>query len=107
MATSDLRGEMPQPTAPGMESRADRIVVPDHELVRCIGQGSYGAVWLARSVLGALRAVKIVFRSRFRDARPYEREFSGILRVEPLSRAHEGLVDILHVGRHEPEGYFY
>lgn len=81
--------------------------VPDHDLLRCIGRGSYGEVWLARSVLGMLRAVKVVYRDRFRDARPYEREFTGILRVEPLSRASEGLVDILHVGRHEPEGYFY
>jgi serine/threonine protein kinase len=53
------------------------------------------------------RAVKVVYRDRFNDARPYEREFTGILRIEPLSRASEGLVDILHVGRHEPEGYFY
>jgi len=83
------------------------MVVPDHELVRSIGRGSYGEVWLARSVLGALRAVKVVFRRNFSDGHPYEREFSGILRVEPLSRAHEGLVDILHVGRHEPAGYFY
>ncbi len=81
--------------------------IPDHELLRAIGQGSYGEVWLARSVLGALRAVKVVYRERFRDARPYEREFNGILRVEPLSRASDGLVDILHVGRHEPAGYFY
>jgi serine/threonine protein kinase len=86
---------------------AARPVISDHELVRCIGRGSCGEVWLARCVLGALRAVKIVHRSRFRDARPYEREFCGILRVEPLSRVYEGLVDILHVGRHEPEGYFY
>lgn len=84
-----------------------RPAVPDHELLKCIGRGSYGEVWLARSVLGMLRAVKVVYRDRFRDARPYEREFTGILRVEPLSRASDGLVDILHVGRHEPEGYFY
>jgi serine/threonine protein kinase len=107
MATSDLQRAAAQYTAAATEFRADRALVPDHELIRSIGKGSYGEVWLARSVLGALRAVKIVFRSRFADARPYEREFSGILRVEPLSRAHEGLVDILHVGRHEPEGYFY
>ena len=81
--------------------------MPDHELIRLIGHGSYGEVWLARNVLGMLRAVKVVFRGTFTDARPYEREFSGILLVEPLSRSHEGLVDILHVGRHEPEGYFY
>jgi serine/threonine protein kinase len=87
--------------------RATPPVISDHELVRRIGRGSYGEVWLASCVVGALRAVKIVYRSRFRDARPYEREFCGILRVEPLSRLYEGLVDILHVGRHEPEGYFY
>jgi serine/threonine protein kinase len=82
-------------------------LVPDHQLLRCIGCGSYGEVWLARSVLGVWRAVKIVHRNRFRDGRPYEREFQGILNIEPLSRSHEGLLDILHVGRHEPEGYFY
>jgi serine/threonine protein kinase len=28
-------------------------VIPDHELLRRIGRGSYGEVWLARSVVGA------------------------------------------------------
>jgi WD40 repeat protein/serine/threonine protein kinase len=81
--------------------------VPDHELVRKIGQGSYGEVWLARNALGTWRAVKIVFRDSFNDARPYEREFAGIRRFEPLSRANEGLVDVLQVGRNEQEGWFY
>jgi len=87
--------------------REHRPEVPDHVLLRPIGRGSYGEVWLAHSVLGVGRAVKVIYRDHFQDALPYEREFMGILRVEPLSRAHEGLVDILHVGRHEPEGYFY
>ena len=26
--------------------------IPDHELLRCIGRGSYGEVWLERNVLG-------------------------------------------------------
>lgn len=81
--------------------------VPDHELVRRIGQGSYGEVWLARNALGTWRAVKIVYRDNFKDARPYEREFAGIRRFEPLSRANEGFVDILQVGRDEAEGWFY
>ncbi len=81
--------------------------VPDHELVRRIGQGSYGEVWLARNAIGTFRAVKFVFRHRFKEERPYEREFSGIQTYEPISRSNEGLVDVLQIGRNEAEGYFY
>src|SRR5207249_2097417 len=38
---------------------------------------------------------------------PFEREFTGIQKFEPISRTHAGLVSILHVGRNEPVGYFY
>jgi serine/threonine protein kinase len=81
--------------------------VPDHELLRCIGRGSYGEVWLARNVLGELRAVKIIHRDRFEHDRPYEREFEGIRKFEPISRLHDSQVDILHVGRNDEAGYFY
>ena len=81
--------------------------VPDHELLKKIGQGSYGEVWLARNVVGTYRAVKVVYRETFRDPRPFEREFLGIRKFEPLSRTHPGLVNILHIGRNEPAGYFY
>jgi WD40 repeat protein len=81
--------------------------IPDHTLVQLIGRGSYGEVWLARNVIGTLRAVKIVYRQAFDHDRPYEREFMGIQRFEPLSRTHEGLVDILQVGRNDLGGYFY
>lgn len=81
--------------------------VPDHELVKRIGRGSYGEVWLARNVVGTRRAVKVVYRSGFDEARPFEREFIGIQRFEPISRSDEGLVDILQVGRNDAEGYFY
>src|ERR1051325_4528777 len=81
--------------------------IPDHELLRCIGRGGYGEVWLARSVTGAYRAIKIVRRATFTEERPYEREFNGIKRFEPISRAHETQVDILHVGRNDAEGCFY
>ncbi len=80
--------------------------VPDHDLLRLIGRGSYGEVWLARSLLGAWRAVKFVRRDTFGSERPFEREFSGIQRYEPVSRSADGLVPILHVGRNA-EGFFY
>jgi len=82
-------------------------VVPDHELIRRIGGGSYGDVWLARTMVGTWRAVKVVFRDRFTDARPYEREFNGIQKFEPLSRGNEAFIDILQIGRNDAEGYFY
>ena len=75
--------------------------------MRCIGQGSYGEVWLARNAVGTWRAVKVVYRQNFKDARPYEREFAGIQSYEPISRSNEGLIDVLQIGRNDPEGYFY
>src|SRR3989441_1645220 len=81
--------------------------IPDHELLRCVGQGSYGEVWLARNVLGDYRAVKVVYRRNFEHERPYEREFEGIQKFEPISPLHESQVDILHVGRNDAAGYFY
>jgi WD40 repeat protein len=73
--------------------------VADHELLRRIGRGSYGEVWLARNIMGTYRAVKVVYRTGFEADRPFEREFAGIRRFEPISRLHESQVDILHVGR--------
>ena len=73
-------------------------LIPDHEMLRLIGKGSYGEVWLAQGVTGALRAVKVVWREDFEDERGFEREFEGILKYEPISRDHPGLVKILHVG---------
>ena len=81
--------------------------IPDHELVCLIGKGSYGEVWLARNIVGTFRAVKVIYRRAFDHDRPYEREFDGIKRFEPLSRSHEGLVDILQLGRNDEPEYFY
>jgi WD40 repeat protein len=80
--------------------------VPDHELLRRIGRGAYGEVWLARCAIGAYRAVKIVHRASFDHDRPFEREFEGILKFEPVSRTHDSQVDILHVGRSEDCFYY-
>src|SRR5436190_745266 len=82
-------------------------IIPDHTLLRPIGRGAYGEVWLARNIMGTPRAVKIVWRSQFESERPYEREFAGVQRYEPVSRTTGGLVHLLHVGRDDAAGYFY
>ncbi len=81
--------------------------VPDHELLGVIGQGAYGEVWLARNAVGTPRAVKVVQRRTFERDEHFEREFKGLQQFEPVSRTHEGLMDILHLGRHDEAGYFY
>lgn len=81
-------------------------VVPDYELERLIGHGSYGDVWLARNALGTRRALKVVYRDSFDSERPYLREFKGIRQFEPVS-SHETQVSIFHVGKNDEAGYFY
>jgi serine/threonine protein kinase len=85
---TEVSNAQPVPDAPG---------VPDFELLRCIGRGSYGEVWLARNILGTYRAVKIVERKAFRDEEAFEREFSGLQRFEPVSREHDGFVAAISI----------
>src|SRR5687767_7013660 len=96
-----------EPDSPSSLHRPNPPHIPDHELLRQIGRGSYGEVWLARTLTATFRAVKIVSKLNFADARPFEREFEGILKYEPISRTHPGLVSILHVGQGADGIYFY
>lgn len=88
-----------------VESSPPRI--PDLALIRRIGRGAYGEVWLARNVIAEYQAVKIVFRRAFENERPYEREFFGMQKFTPISRSHAGLLQVRHIGRNEASGFFY
>jgi serine/threonine protein kinase len=74
---------------------------------QAVGRGAYGEVWLARSVTGVHRAVKIVRRASFNEDRPFDREFAGIQRFEPVSLGQDSQVSLLHVGRNDAAGFFY
>ena len=78
-----------------------------HRVLRQIGQGSYGGVWLAQNVVtGTYRALKVVWREAFKEAKPYEREYQAIKAFEPLSRSHPGFVHILQIGS-LPDAFYY
>ena len=81
--------------------------IPEHELIRPMGSGSSGTVWLAKNALGTFRAVKIIQAGSSRHYNSFQSELNGVLKFEPVSRLHDGLVDILQVGGSEAAGYFY
>jgi CHASE2 domain-containing sensor protein len=93
--------------AAATQARPHGLSIPDHSLVRCVGKGAYGEVWLARNAIGAFHAVKIVQRREFPSDAPYEREFRGIQKFMPISRSHPGFVHVLHVGRNDTMGFFF
>ncbi len=97
----------PSGLAPGAAPQAGKPAIPDHDLVRCIGRGAYGEVWLAKDIIGSFHAVKVVYRRTFASDGPFDREFRGIQKFTPISRSHPGFVNILHVGRNNAAGYFY
>ena len=83
-----VRASAPRDDAFQGRARPDDIPpeIPNYSLVKRIGRGSYGEVWLARNATGSYRAVKVVYRATFEADKPYEREFTGIKEFEP-SRA--------------------
>jgi TolB-like protein/Tfp pilus assembly protein PilF len=87
--------------------KPDQPAIPDYELVRQIGRGSYGDVWLARGATGLWRAIKIVWRERFADADPYEREWRGLKEFAAISLGEASHMALLHIGRNDDAGLFF
>ena len=90
-----------------LDAETAEVRIPDYALLKLIGHGAYGEVWLGRNRVGLHHAVKIVYRKRFSEVTPYEREFRGIRKYMPVSLRHPGLVRLLYVGRNDQAGFFY
>ena len=75
--------------------------VPDFDLLRPIGSGGFGEVWLARNrTTGRLCAVKVISLQSPGQADPAAREISSLTRLEANSRCrHPNLLQIQHVGK--------
>jgi serine/threonine protein kinase len=82
--------------------------VSDYDLLRLIGQGGFGQVWLAKNrTTGHLRAVKVIPLHRSGTTDPAGREITSLTRLEAnLRRQHPNLLNIHHVGT-TPAYVFY
>ena len=74
-------------------------IVDGHEIVRSLGVGGMGEVYLARSSAGALRAFKIVRADRDTGPQAAKRFQREVLALGKLK--HPGIVQILDAGRME------
>ena len=86
----------------------DMPEAPDYKLFNPpFGEGAYGKVWLARNATGQWRALKAVYLANFdQNADPFEREFNGIKKYQPVSDKHPGLLRVEFVSEKQ-SGYFY
>jgi CHASE2 domain-containing sensor protein len=95
----------PRPAGAAVEAPPE---APDYELFNPpFGEGAYGKVWLARNKTGQWRALKAVYLANFnQNTDPYEREFNGIKKYQPVSDQHPGLLRVEFVSEKQA-GYFY
>jgi len=82
--------------------------LPDLQLVRKLGEGAYGQVWLAQNkTTGAEVAVKIIPLQGADSATRIARELESLIRYEAKIRGqHPNLLTIHHVGQ-TPDFLFY
>ena len=75
--------------------------VPDFDLIRPIGSGGFGRVWLAANrTTGHLRAVKVIPLRGHGETDRAGREISSLTRLEENVRTrHANLLTIHHVGK--------
>ncbi len=97
---SDKSGE-----GDGGENAAESLpCVKDFEIVRRIGKGGFGCVYLAHDLTGHPCALKVITRESL-GGYSYEREYDSLRSYMPFSDKHPNLLCVRHVGT--GDGFFY
>jgi serine/threonine protein kinase len=94
---NDENGELPRFPPPKIK---------DYQLIKLIGEGSFGQVWLALDATDSPCALKIVYKEKSKKDL-FWKEFEGVKNYLPISRSNLGLVTVLHVGKSEDESFYY
>jgi CHASE2 domain-containing sensor protein len=82
---------------------------PGYELFHPpFAEGAYGKVWLAKNKSGQWRALKVVYLAKFENnPDPYEREYAGVQKYQPISDRHPGLLRVEFVSEKMADYFYY
>jgi|GEM_PF-4358825 len=89
---------------PGPVDNQDQV--GDYRLLRCVGSGACGDVWLGRDAVGKTLAIKVIDRDRLARLSRTNREEQALRLVRTQLPEHPNLVRIDHIGTDERRLYY-
>ena len=96
LETLSLPGGLPPPGAAAVPPR-----IPDFEVIRLLGRGGFGEVWLARCKVDVYRAIKVLPKRALTQV-----ELNGIRTCAIQAGGHPNVITVLHVGE-TPDWLYY
>lgn len=81
--------------------------ISNYVLLRLIGSGAYGDVYLARPVSGEPCAIKVVYRDRCKDAEHFQREQRAVQFFTRNTEKLQGMIAVTDLGSDEAQGIFW